>query len=191
MSATIIVYTGIPASGKTTVLDAALKVCPYVTVANYGEAMLKAAALKEVDRERLRKLPIHDQQEIGHKAAQHILAGAQGVVIIDTHALIKTPVGFIPGMPPKILDILKPHAFAVVEADPKVTYERRRKDHSRQRDNESIEEIHYHQEINRAVIASCCAACGAVYAPIDNGGTPAEAAAQLVRLIRFLHDELL
>lgn len=89
---TIIILTGIPGSGKTTILQEALKVCSDCTVVNYGDAMLEVAKGQNIGRDAFRKLPFPEQQAIGLLAAQKIIEQAKGITLIDTHALIKTPI---------------------------------------------------------------------------------------------------
>lgn len=63
MSLTIIL-TGIPGSGKSTVLQEAVKLFPQLEVINYGDMMLKEASLQHIDKDSLRKLLLYQQQKI-------------------------------------------------------------------------------------------------------------------------------
>ena len=76
-------------------------------------------------RDRLRKLPYELQREMQIQAAKNI--SKLGNVIVDTHCTIKTPFGYLPGLPYDVLQILKPSRIILIEADAKEIMERRRK----------------------------------------------------------------
>jgi adenylate kinase len=46
-----------------------------------------------------------------------------------------------------------------------------------------VDQIEYHQQINRSFALTCAALAGAIYAPIHNQNKPIEAAQQLIELI--------
>ena len=73
-----------------------------------------------------------------------------GNVIVDTHCTIKTPQGYMPGLPEWVLRELKPTSIVLVEADPGEIYGRRARDTTRNRDPDSKEQIAEHQFMNRA-----------------------------------------
>ena len=89
-------------------------------------------------------------------------------VIVDTHCTIKTPKGYMPGLPEWVLKKLKPTAIVVVEADPEEIYNRRSKDKSRTRDPDSKEKIAEHQQMNRAVAMAYAAFTGATVKIVFN-----------------------
>jgi adenylate kinase len=60
----------------------------------------------------------------------------------------------MPGLPEWIIKKLKPKAIVVVEADSEEIYNRRKKDTSRKRDQDSLKEIEEHQLMNRAAAMS-------------------------------------
>src|SRR5581483_6738199 len=167
MPSTIII-TGVPGSGKTTVLQEALKASPTVTYMNYGDAMLEVALMQHIDRDTLRKLPLQKQQEIGLLAATKMAKEVKNKAIVDTHALIQTPFGYCPGIPQSILQILKPQVIIAIESDPQKIFDRRSKDTSRKRDSQTVEEIASHQALNRAFLASCSTISGALLTFIQN-----------------------
>ena len=67
----LVVLTGIPGSGSTTVLNKALEEVDYVHL-NYGDIMTELAIEEKLveDRDALRKLPAETQKEIQAKAAK-------------------------------------------------------------------------------------------------------------------------
>ncbi len=182
MSLTIIL-AGIPGSGKSTVLQEAVKRLPQLEVINFGDMMLKEASLQHIDKDSLRKLPLIQQQKIGLEAAKKMAAAMPQIVCIDTHAMIKTPIGYCPGIPEAVIRILNPNVIAMIECPSSLIYERRQLDKTRNRDNESIDQIEYHQNISRAFLLSCVAFSSALYLPIQNQEAPSEGAKQLITLI--------
>lgn len=180
----IIILTGIPGSGKSTVLQEAVRLFPGIQVINYGDAMLKEASLHKIDKDSLRKLPLHEQQKIGIEAAEKIAMNMPQLACIDTHAMIKTPFGYCPGIPEAVFRILKPNVIGMIECPASLIYARRKLDMTRNRDNESIEQIDYHQEISRSFLLSCVAFSGALFVPIKNQGAASDGAKQLITLIK-------
>jgi adenylate kinase len=181
----IIILVGIPGSGKSSIIKETLRQVPQIHVINYGDQMLQEAALSGLTRDQLRTLPLPQQREIGIRAAKKMIQHEKGIVLIDTHALIRTPTGYIPGLPKEVLEILSPSALAWVECSPHVVIQRRAKDGSRSRDRENIEELTLHQELSRAYLAACSIATGAALCAVDNDGPSVEQnAAPLIRLLQ-------
>lgn len=180
----VIILTGIPGSGKSTVLDETVKLFPELRVINYGDIMLKEASLQKIDKDTMRKLPLAKQQRIGIEAAKKMAENLPEIVCIDTHAMIKTPIGYCPGIPEGVLRILNPNIIAMIECPASEILVRRSFDKSRSRDDETLEEIEYHQEISRSFLLACTAIAGALYVPVHNEGSPTEAAKQLNTLLR-------
>lgn len=184
-----IILAGIPGSGKSTILEKTHQLLPELKIINYGDMMLKEASLQHIDKDTLRKLPLSLQQKIGIEAAKKMAMHMPELVCIDTHAMIKTPIGFCPGIPEEVIEILNPHAIGMIECSAAQIYERRKLDKTRNRDIDSIEQIEYHQQISRSFLIACTAISSALYVPISNQGTSAEAAKQLETLIRHYQIE--
>ena len=127
----MILFVGVPGSGKTTILQEVQRQIPHLQAINYGDKMLEIAAEQGLSRDSLRQLPIKEQQQIGVKAA--LAMKVPGTLIIDTHALVKTPIGYVPGLPRRVLDILAPTAYVLVECKPSLILQRRQKDKKRAR----------------------------------------------------------
>lgn len=182
-----IILAGIPGSGKSTVLQEAVKLFPELEVINYGDKMLKEASLQHIDKDSLRKLPLHQQQKIGIAAAKKMATEMPQIACIDTHAMIKTPIGYCPGIPEAVIRILNPNVIVMIECSASLIYERRKLDKTRNRDEDSVEQIEYHQQISRSFLLSCVAFSSALYAPIQNQGAPSDGAKQLITLIKSYH----
>lgn len=191
----ILVVTGIPGVGKTTVLDASLEAAKTsgmgeVVLMNYGTVMFEEAKSKGLveTRDQMRSLPVETQREIQRSAAKKIANIAKNkTVIVDTHMLIKTPQGFLPGIPVWVTETLRPDVFVLVEASPEEIANRRSKDVSRTRDVESVEDIKLHQELCRAAALTSAEFVGATIKIIENhDGKAEEAAAEAVKLFNAL-----
>jgi adenylate kinase len=166
----VVVVAGIPGSGSTTVLEHALENLDYVHV-NYGDVMLQTAQERGLveNRDELRNLSPDVQKEIQKNAAKSIRERSEQTnIIVDTHCTIKTPAGFLPGLPKWVLDELKPDMFVLIEADADEILLRRITDTSRSRDMEMLKDINLHQEMNRAVSMAYAALTGATVKIIEN-----------------------
>ena len=163
----VIVVTGIPGVGKTTVMKRAAKGLDMEFV-TFGTVMIDIA--KEMglvkDRDEMRKLTLEQQKELQIRSAEKV--ASMGNVILDTHCTVKTPKGYMPGLPEWVLKKLKPTAIVVVEADPDEIYNRRAKDATRSRDPDSIEQIAEHQQINRSAAMAYATLTGATVKIVFN-----------------------
>jgi len=166
----LVVLTGIPGSGSTTLLNKALEEVDYVHL-NYGDIMTELAIEEKLveDRDALRKLPAETQKDIQAKAAKRINEkSAEANVIVDTHCTISTPSGFLPALPIWVLEQLQPDLFVMVEADPDEIIYRRMNDDTRSRDVEKAKDIQLHQEMNRAASMAYATLTGATVKIIAN-----------------------
>ena len=163
----VIVVTGIPGVGKTTVMMKAAEGLD-IEFVTFGTVMIDIA--KEMglveNRDEMRKLTLEQQKKLQIKTAEKI--AKINNVIVDTHCTIKTPKGYLPGLPEWVIKKLNPTAIVVVEADPKEIYERRAKDETRSRDPDSEEKIAEHQQINRAAAMAYAALSGATVKIVFN-----------------------
>ncbi|MDO5848766.1 MAG: adenylate kinase [Methanobrevibacter sp.] len=166
----LVVLTGIPGSGSTTLLNKALEEVEYLHL-NYGDIMTEIAIEEKLveNRDELRKLPSETQKIIQQKAAKRIKERSESEnVIVDTHCTISTPDGFLPGLPIWVLEKLKPSNFILVEANPDEIIYRRLSDETRSRDVEKAKNIKLHQEMNRAAAMAYATLTGATVKIIEN-----------------------
>src|SRR5580658_5535045 len=184
----IIILVGIPGAGKSSILQEVEHQISNVLVVNYGDKMLQEAASEGITRDQLRKMPFKEQQQVGIKAAGKIIQQkTDKVVIIDTHALVRTNTGYCPGLPLEVLQILSPMAYALVECLPDIILERREKDRTRKRDEETMEELRLHQDLTRSFLAACCMQTSSLLCCIQNNhSTISQNVLPLVRLIQSM-----
>ena len=156
----VIVVTGIPGVGKTTVMQKAAegRDIQFVT---FGTIMIDIAKEDGLvkDRDEMRRLTLDQQKQLQIKTAEKV--GKMKNVIVDTHCTVKTPKGYMPGLPEWVLHKLNPTAIVIVEADPQEIFDRRGKDLTRNRDSDSVEKIAEHQMMNRAAAMAYAALTGA------------------------------
>lgn len=171
----VIVVTGIPGVGKTTVMQKAAEGVD-ITFVTFGSVMIDIA--KELnlvkDRDEMRKLSLQQQKELQIKTAEKV--GKMKNVIVDTHCTVKTPKGYMPGLPAWVLKELNPTAIVIVEADPQEIFNRRAKDATRNRDPDSVEKIAEHQMMNRAAAMSYATLTGATVKIVFNHDNAIDAA---------------
>ncbi len=161
------IIVAVPGAGKSSTIELVRKEIPDVKKIIYGDFMFEIAQkrYKIKDRDKIRKkLSIQQQTELQEKSAEEI-AKIPGNVIVDTHASIKTPSGYWPGLPVNVIKKLKPDVIILPEFRPEDILKRRQKDMNLKkpevtsagtvreprpvRDMESPEDIELQQQINR------------------------------------------
>jgi adenylate kinase len=196
----VVVVIGVPGVGKTTVLSHLEKLAArdglQLAIVNFGSYMLETAVKEGIarDRDQLRRLPLRSQLELQRMAARRIIEdasrglGEKGFLVVDTHALVKTPAGYWPGLPLHVLDELKPDMIAVIEASPEEVYSRQLRDKGRyRRDIGGLEGIRDLMERARiAAIASSVFYASTVAIIVNREGGAEEAAAELLNHMKSL-----
>ncbi|PKL69328.1 MAG: adenylate kinase [Methanomicrobiales archaeon HGW-Methanomicrobiales-1] len=154
-----VIITGVPGVGKTTVINEALKKLKdegveYQSI-NFGSFMFEVAKNDNVvqDRDQMRTLDRAVQKRLQQRAAQAI-AQVTGNVLIDTHASVKTPKGYLAGLPEWVLREIMPDIIVLVETDDDQILMRRLADETRTRDKEGSRSIAEHQQFNRSIAAA-------------------------------------
>jgi adenylate kinase len=163
----IIVVTGIPGVGKTTVMKKAAEGMD-ITFVTFGTVMIEIAQKMKLvkDRDEMRKLTLEQQKKLQIKTAERIAKMKN--VILDTHCTVKTPKGYMPGLPEWVVKKINPTAIVLVEADPEEIYNRRASDKTRNRDPDTKEQINEHQMINRAAAMAYAALTGSTVKIVFN-----------------------
>ena len=195
-----VIVTGVPGVGKTTVLGKVREMLEadgikYLAV-NFGDYMFSEAnrAGWVQHRDEMRHLPLLKQLELQKMAARAIRLdaekqlGSEGVLLVDTHAVIKTATGYWPGLPEAVVKEIRPDSIVLLEAPPQVIFERQRRDVTRKRsDIGGVEAIKELLEVARmAAMASAVLVSASIY-PVENvEGRPEEAASKIVELVKKL-----
>jgi adenylate kinase len=183
------IIVGIPGVGKTTVITRAAEILSnrgYKTsVVVFGTVMFEEARKQGLkDRDEMRKMSVEDQRRLQDTAARRIAEMKDPVVLIDTHLFINTREGYYPGLPVRLLEIMRPTNFVMIAADPEEIINRRRTDSTRQRDVASPEEIQHELEISKVMVASCSILTGSPFVIVMNReGKIDEAASNIAKAL--------
>lgn len=168
-----VIITGVPGVGKTTVVNGALARLKdegilYESL-NFGTFMYDVARQEGMvqNRDEMRRLDREQQKRLQQLAA-HGMAMVPGNVIIDTHASVKTPNGYLPGLPEWVLRELLPDTIILVETDEDQILMRRLADETRTRDMEGSSSISLHQQFNRSIAASYAMVTGCTVKTVVN-----------------------
>jgi adenylate kinase len=172
----VAIVVGIAGVGKSTVISRAAELLSQkntkATIIVFGTLMFeesKKMGLK--NRDEMRKLSIKDQHLLQDLAAKRIAQMNEEILIIDTHMFINTTEGYYPGIPSRLLEILKPSYLIMIAADPAEIVRRRTTDNTRDRDIVSLENIRNELEISKAMVATSSVLTGSPFILIanDNG----------------------
>jgi adenylate kinase len=149
----IVIVVGVPGVGKTSVINEAKKYLKYeFKVVNTGDIMFELAKEKYNinNRDEIRKkLTFEQQKEIQKDAIKKIKEmEKEGDIILDTHLVIESYEGYIPGILREYAEILKPDGIVVIISDPDKIFVRRLKDiQIRGRDIENLKRIEIQQNL--------------------------------------------
>lgn len=189
----VIIVTGIPGTGKTTVCNEVVKLAEQngkkIEVMNYGSVMVELSRKsgKALHRDELRKSGLDFQRNVQAEAAKIISENAtkvQGDLIVDTHMSIKTVDGYLAGLPSHVLRLLNPEMLILVEAEPLEVLSRRVKDRSRKRDKAMEGEIAEEILFSRLMAAACAVLTGAAVKIVKNpAGKQVLAAEEVLKLL--------
>ncbi|MFB6241657.1 MAG: adenylate kinase [Candidatus Nanosalina sp.] len=182
------IVVGISGVGKSTVLEEATKLAEEdYEIINYGDRMLEVAREKGLvdSRDELKNINSEEQKQVQKQAAKSIVDDSEeGNVIVDTHATIKTPHGYLPGLPKWTVENLEPEHLVVIDAEAEAIYRRSRDDEGREREHEGVEDVEQYQRIAQEMAATGAVLTGAYLQIIENReGKAKEAAQQLVETL--------
>jgi adenylate kinase len=172
---------GIPGAGKSTVLSTALKSAPEWRVINWGDRMLELAKAQGTasHRDDIRKLSPEKQAALQDAVAES-LARERGKFVLDTHCSVKTPKGYLPGLPFRLLGKLAVERLVLIEAPSSSILSRRQQDASRARDSQLASEIEEQLFVNKSLVCAYSAFTGAAVSFIENRDGEVAAAAQML-----------
>ncbi len=188
----MVVVTGIPGVGKTTVLNELQNLAKQnnfnLTIVNFGTIMkgVMRELGKELHRDDMRQQGIETQKKAQELAANKIVTqSTEGTTIVDTHMFVRTVSGLWAGLPQNVLQKLSPRLFVLVEANPEQIAGRRRTDTDRKREQALVEDIEFDLEWSRATAAATAITTGSPVKVIRNDtGRQKQAALELFETIR-------
>jgi adenylate kinase len=189
----VVVVTGIPGTGKTTICNEALKLAEQiqkrVQVLNYGSIMVELSRKrgKPLHRDEIRRSGLIFQRNLQADAAKIISKKGgeiEGYLIVDTHMSIRTASGYLAGLPFQVLRLLNPSMFFLVEAETHEILSRRLKGKTRKRDKVMEDEINEEILFSRLMAVVCGVLTGASVKIVRNpDGKQAEAAEEVLKLL--------
>ena len=195
----IVVVSGLPGVGKSTVLNLAIEKLRKgglsIKLVNYGTIMLDEAVKNNLvqHRDKIRKLKVAKQLELQRLAAKKISELAENVdlLIVDTHLFIVTPRGRWPGLSLNNLKNLDVKQIIVVEADPEEIAERRVNDNTRIREFEGLTSIKEDLSYNRYLAAALSIYTSSPAFFVSNHNNLADVAAEhIYNVLKKLVEEL-
>jgi adenylate kinase len=190
------IVVGLPGVGKSTVLEKlkenASKQRVKLQIINYGTVMMEVSSEKSsgiTHRDEIRRRSTTLQHELQAEAARRIASKAEafnGVTIIDTHLIVRTLSGYLPGLPAHVLEILKPNLLALIEASAEEIASRRIKDSEiRMRESLPKDEILFELQLSRVMAAAASTISGAPIIVVENReGKAEEAAIKILEMVK-------
>lgn len=185
MSVNIVV--GLSGVGKSTVLEEAILLSDKdYKLVNYGDKMMETAKEHGVNRDEMKELDVETYREIQEEAAEKILELSKDHdVLVDTHSAVKTPHGYIPGLPRRSVEEMDPSKIIMLTASAEEIWERTQEDSDRDREHESPEDIQEYLDIAREMASTNAVLTGAYLKIIENKDGQAEKAAEeLVKTLK-------
>ncbi len=146
----IALLLGVPGVGKSSLAEAAKDIG--INVVNYGDVFFELAKkLHNIeDRDKIREILDEESYLELHRIASKEVLQMDKPMLLDTHATIATPIGFMPGFPEFVLEELPISLIVIVEADPEEIRSRRDRD-PRRRGIGVESDVELHQSLNRIV----------------------------------------
>lgn len=190
----VIIVTGIPGTGKTTICNTVHKLAEssgkQVVILNYGTVMVELSKEQgsPVHRDDMRKSELSFQRNLQLQAAKRIsklIADKTGQnFVIDTHVMVKTAGWYWAGLPVEVLKCLNPDLLVLVEAEPEEVLARRFKNPARKRDRALRDEVVDELAFSRHMAAACSVVTGAAMKIVKNpGGKKIEVAKEILKLL--------
>jgi len=172
----IVIVTGIPGVGKTTVLNEFEELAKEkgikAKVINFGSVMMKILEEKGkfIDRDYIRRTSIKLQKQVQKEACERIKENLEeeDILVIDTHMFVQTDCGMYPGLPLNILKELAPSLIVLIESSPEEIVRRRELDKSRLRDKKMLSDVKFDIEWSRTIASACSVISGAPVKIINN-----------------------
>lgn len=170
----VIVVFGVPGVGKTSIVKGILETMEVERI-GWNDLVKKIVFDRDMIQniDQLRYLNVDTQKELQKEVVdtmgKMIDNAPDKHFLIETHALMKTPQGFFPGLPRYFREHVKADIMILVEAEPELVLERRKRDISRTReDDKTVAELKLHMELTRSITTAYSAMTGANVLIVNN-----------------------
>lgn len=183
------IVVGLSGVGKGTVLEQAMNLADKnYKIINYGDRMLEVAKEEGLvdSRDEIKELDPETNKRLQRGAAESIVEDSEEEnVIVETHAALKTPYGYIPGLPEWSVKEIDPEKIIVIDASAEEIYDRTIEDNSRDREHETVKGIEEYRQIARQMASTNAVLTGSYLSVIENrDGMVEDAAEELVKTLR-------
>ncbi len=187
----VTVVSGVPGVGSSRVTEAAVaSLDERFELLNSGDVMLEEALGSGLDvegRDDLSDLSPTELRRLQRRMGEYVAAidaDPETHVVLNTHLVVSTSAGFVPGLPPEVLRELDPDAFVLVEANPELVQERRSdSDYRSYRMGDRLG-IEFQQSLSRTAAFTYSTGVGAPVALVENTEDVESAAVQLAHEIQ-------
>ncbi len=151
----LILLTGTPGAGKSTILNGISKPSGRFKLLNMGNEMLDIMKEKLgiTDRDRIRAIDDKSTILIRNEVMQKIIDEKQDA-IIDTHASVKNGRRYRPGFSIAELEKIRISAIIYIDASSEEIFNRRKRDKTRVRENDTTAEIDEWRSVNISIIST-------------------------------------
>lgn len=179
-----VVVSGVPGVGASKVCEhARRRLGDEYTLVNVGDIMLEEALEHGLarSREELSRLRLRDQRALQRRAGAHIARRSDaGPLLINTHLVVETPLGYVPGMDEAVLQEISPAAFVVVDASDEEIRARRE---ASNRSYDQFSPVSFHRQLQTAAAFAFSAQTNAPIHHVSNEGEVADAADRLASIV--------
>lgn len=186
----ITVAAGVPGVGSTRVCERTRQALDDdYELLNFGDIMLEEAMARELaaSRDDLRNLPLTEMNHLQRRAAEYLAERARHHhLLVDTHFVLHTAYGFIPGLPEAVLREVHPDMLVLVEAPPETIVDRRAASEHREYPAENAQTVRFHQQLNRAAAVTYSMHADAPIRVVSNEADIESAVDRLVTMIEGL-----
>lgn len=181
-----VVVSGVPGVGASRICQEARRALgdEYALV-NFGDVMLEEALEHGLTDSRagIGALPIRDQRMLQRRAGEYVARkAAEGPLLVNTHLVIETDHGFIPGLPDAVRADVNASAFVVVDASPG-TIRDRRANSERDYAEESRLTLEFHRQLQTVAAFTYSAASEAPVRHVSNEDDLDAAADRLATIV--------